>query len=376
MTTGPVLGPLDLLVLQPTPFCNIDCSYCYLPDRRNKNRMSEDTLERVFERVFASDIVRGPFTVVWHAGEPMVLPPTYYARAFAIGERHNRGVTISHSFQTNGTLVDDEWCDLIERHGVRIGVSVDGPGFLHDRCRKTRRGGGTHAQVMQGIELLCRRGISFHVITVLTAAALDYPDEIYAFYVDNGIQHAGFNIEEIEGPNVHSSLSGTEERFRAFLGRFFDLVSAGGHAVRVREFDSTLGALLDDSDPASLRTHQTAPYAIISVDCEGNFTSFSPELLGLRNEQYGDFVLGNVHRDSFAAASSSSAFHRLQRDIAVGVERCRGSCEYFDFCGGGAPVNKLCENGSFDSTETLFCRLNRKALVDVLLAKLPRRAAE
>ncbi len=150
--TEPELGPLDLLVIQPTPFCNIDCSYCYLPDRQSKKQIAGDVLDTIFERVFASDLVTHPFTVVWHAGEPCVLPPRFYEEAIALLERHNTlGVRVDHSFQTNGTLIDGDWCTFIKSHNVRIGVSVDGPAFLHDRFRRTRGGRGTHARVVEGI---------------------------------------------------------------------------------------------------------------------------------------------------------------------------------------------------------------------------------
>jgi uncharacterized protein len=366
-------GPLDLLVIQPTPFCNLDCRYCYLPDRGNKGRISDAVLDRTFQRVFESDLVHGPFTVVWHAGEPMVLPPSFYAKALAVMAHHNRaGVPVTHSFQTNGTLIDQQWCDFIRQHDLRIGVSVDGPDFLNDAVRTTRRGAGTHRRIMDGIARLRAKGISFHVITVLTRQALDYPDELYAFYVDHGIRTVAFNIEEIEGPHEHSSLSaaGAEDAFRRFMARFLDLVVRGGHALQVREFHSTLAAILDEPDEATLRTQETAPFAIVAVDYQGNFSSFSPELLGLRSARYGDFTFGNVFADSLASAARSPRCLAVSADIAAGIERCRQSCAYFRFCGGGAPVNKYFENGSFDSTETLFCRLNRKALVDVVLDQL------
>jgi uncharacterized protein len=66
---SPEYGPLELLVLQPTPFCNINCSYCYLPDRQDTSRMSLPTLGRTFEWAFSSGLVRQPFTLLWHAGE-------------------------------------------------------------------------------------------------------------------------------------------------------------------------------------------------------------------------------------------------------------------------------------------------------------------
>lgn len=365
-------GPLELLVIQPTPFCNLDCHYCYLPDRQNTKRIGVATLDRLFQRVFESELVHGGFTAVWHAGEPLVLRPSFYREAFALAARRNRaGVAIGHAVQTNATLVDQEWCDFIKRHGVRIGVSVDGPEFLNDRYRTTRRGAGTYQRVMRGIANLQRNGIPFHVITVLTRASLDYPDELYAFYVEHGIEQVGFNIEEIEGPNQRSSLAApdAEYRYREFLARFYDLAVRRRPPLQVREFDSAVAAILAaEGDPPRLQ--ETAPFAIVSVDWEGNFSSFSPELLGLPSDEYGDFVLGNVHTDAFLSAAQSPRFAAIDAAIGAGIERCRATCGYFRLCGGGAPANKYFENGSFDSTETLFCRFTRQAMVDVLLDKL------
>jgi uncharacterized protein len=226
---------------------------------------------------------------------------------------------------------------------------------------------------MDGVARLRRHRIPFHVITVLTLDTLDYPDELYAFYVEHGVERVGFNIEEIEGPHRQSSLTapGAERRFRQFLSRFYDLTSRPGSHLRVREFDSMLGAILHGGATPP-RTHETAPFAILSVDYRGNFGSFSPELLGLPSRHYGEFLLGNVLADSLEAAARSPRFAAIHRDIVAGIDRCRGECPYFAFCGGGAPANKYFENGSFDSTETLFCRLNRQAVLDVLLDKLAR----
>jgi len=366
-------GPLDLLVIQPTPFCNLDCSYCYLPDRANRTRMPLATLERTFAWVLESGLVRRSYTIVWHAGEPLVLPTTFYEDAFATAARFASpdGQAI-HSFQTNGTLIDDRWCALFQRHEIRIGVSIDGPAYLHDMKRRTRNGGGTHARVMAGIERLRQHGISFHVITVLTREALDYPDELHAFYLENGIEHVGFNVEEIEGPNEDSSLSVEDgaARYRDFMSRFFDLAMASDPPIRVREFDNMISAVLYTGEARFLSAQESTPFAIVSVDSAGTLSTFSPELLGLPSDLYGGFGLGNVARDSFAEVLASGRFQAMARDVDAGITKCREECSYFRFCGGGAPANKYFENGSFDSTETLFCRLHRKALAEVVLSKM------
>src|SRR5262245_9026315 len=108
MRRAPTSIPLiEMLILQSTPFCNLDCSYCYLPDRSVKARMSDVTLELAFQRVFESPFLGAHLTVLWHAGEPLVPGVTYYERAFEILEsRRPSGLSVSHSFQTNATLLN------------------------------------------------------------------------------------------------------------------------------------------------------------------------------------------------------------------------------------------------------------------------------
>src|SRR5215470_1390530 len=103
------VGPLELLVVQPTPFCNLDCSYCYLPDRANTRRMPLDTLEQVFRWVFSSGLVREPFTLLWHAGEPLVVPVAWYEAAAALLRRHSKNHTpVTLNIKTKTTQINNK----------------------------------------------------------------------------------------------------------------------------------------------------------------------------------------------------------------------------------------------------------------------------
>ena len=167
---------IQLLVVQPTPFCNIDCRYCYLPDRTNKAVVAEATLANLFSQVFASGWVEEGVRVVWHAGEPMVLPIDFYRRAFRlIDGLKPPGLSVTHSFQTNGTLIDDAWCEFFAAEQISVGVSIDGPQLLHDINRVTRSGRGTFDRTIAGIRRLRRHGVPFHVISVLSAESLAAP---------------------------------------------------------------------------------------------------------------------------------------------------------------------------------------------------------
>ena len=137
----PVCTMTTLVVIQATPFCNVNCRYCYLPNRSSTKRIDNRTLKRIFACLFTEPRLSDPVSIVWHAGEPLVLPISFYENAFRIAEQCNtRGIRIVHSFQTNGTLINQDWCDFLKQYNVKIGVSLDGPRHIHDRSapRPTR----------------------------------------------------------------------------------------------------------------------------------------------------------------------------------------------------------------------------------------------
>lgn len=360
---------LHLLVMQPTSFCNLDCSYCYLPGRYKNNRMSLETVDAVFTDLLAAPFLGQRLSIVWHAGEPLTVGRDFYAEAIKSAYRLKiRNCNVSHSIQTNGTNINEEWCKFFRHHKVRVGISLDGPAFLHDRSRKTRNGKGTHAAVMRGVECLQRNGVQFHALCVLTNESLNHADELFEFFTSIGLTQLGFNIEEVEGCHAESSLAATdiERDCRRFFDQFYDLCAGGN--IQVREFQALRRLIL--SGRYDQPNTQCTPFSILSVDIDGNFSSFSPELLSNSHSNYGHFVFGNIHRDSFISMLRSRHFQRVLSEINSGVARCRESCEHFVLCRGGAPSNKVFENGTFDSTETMYCRLAKKALIEVCMNKI------
>jgi len=365
---------VDTVVLQPTPFCNIACRYCYLPSRSDASKMSLETVRAVFTAVFDSGWSHPWLTVIWHAGEPLVMPVAYYEEAFSlIASLTPPGIEVRHAIQTNGMLIDATWCALFRRWEVGIGVSIDGPREIHDANRVTRHGRGTFDKTVAGIRCLIAEDIPFHVISVLSTRALQAPDEMLAFYRDTGITDVCFNVEESEGDHVSELFAdgGAEARFRQFLGEFWRKSRETAGIRFLREIDSMLTRILRP-DEAACDNSQVQPFGMINVDCHGNVSSFSPELLGLKNADYGDFIVGNIHTDSLDDMRRSEAMRAMHRDIAAGVAACRAECAYFSVCGGGSPINKLTENGSFATTRTAFCDLVQKVPTDLILDALDR----
>ncbi len=377
IATGAAAPPptIELLVIQPTPFCNIDCRYCYLPQRNSKAVIKPQTLHNLFSKIFASGWVRGGLSVVWHAGEPMVLPIAFYRDAFAlIDELKPADLQIVHSFQTNGTLIDDDWCRFFAEARVNLGVSIDGPRHFHDVNRMTRAGRGTFDSTITGIRLLRRDGLPFHVISVLTTASMAAPNEMFDFYVAEGITQVCFNVEESEGGHVSQSFaeSGIEGAYYRFLSEFWRLSAAApGKICFIREIEHALQQVIRSKE-APLRNQLVEPFAVTSVDWAGNVSTFSPELLGLKNCAYDNFLLGNINHDALNDMETGPVLQKMRADITAGVALCREGCQYFSVCGGGEPVNKLFENGSFVSTETTYCRMTKMRATDLVLDALER----
>jgi uncharacterized protein len=362
------------VVVQPTPFCNINCSYCYLPQRSDKTVIRQETVAKLFEELFASGFAASHVTVIWHAGEPLVVPVQFYETAFAaIEAMRPQSVAIRHAFQTNGMLLDDAWCDLFRRWNVGVGVSVDGPQEYHDAHRVTRDGKGTFARTLEGIRLLRERDVPFHVITVLTAKSIGEPERLVEFYRAEGIPDVCFNVEESEGSHASGLFEDIDvvARFRSFLERFWVLARKTPEIRFVREIDSMISRVFRPGEAAMVNP-QVEPFGMLNVDCLGNVSSFSPELLGLKDAAYRDFIVGNVHTHSLADMARSEAMRKMHRDIALGVEACRRECGYFSVCAGGSPINKLTENGAFATSTTTFCRLVSQVPADLVLDAFER----
>jgi len=358
-----------MVVIQPTGFCNIDCAYCYLPNRNDKHVMAQATVTRLFSELFSSGWASPRITVVWHAGEPLVVPPSFYREAFATIEAlRPKSVEVAHSFQTNGMLINAEWCKLFLDWKVGVGVSIDGPRELHDANRRMRNGSGTFDRTLAGIRTLRREGVPFHVISVLGRKSLDMADELLDFYTEEGIDHVCFNVEESEGSHISELMEEADRqvRYAAFLRRFWHRARENGRIQFVREIDLAIQRIFRPEEVAT-RNIQTEPLAMLNVDSRGNVSSFSPELLGLRNVDYGDYLFGNIDRDSLGKIHDNCVRSALMRDIQAGVDACAATCDYFSVCGGGAPVNKLSENGSFASTDTGYCALTQKVPTDLIL---------
>lgn len=331
--------------------------------------MEADTAIQALTALADSHLLSNEIEVRWHAGEPLIASPQFYAEVIeGIREVVPDRTNIEHSIQTNGTLISDEWCELFLQHNIRVGVSLDGPKFIHDENRLTKGGNGTHDSVLRGIDMLRNYGIPFEIIAVVTNETLKYPKEFYDFLDGINPTVVALNIEESECGYDSNLLNKADfiKIYKDFLSKIYQLQKKG--KLKFREIEEIRSVIMfGDGDRNNL---QAQPFAIVTVDWEGNLYSFSPELAGMTHFNYSSFSFGNVMEISIREMLCSDTLKTLTSDILSGVELCKNSCDYFSLCGGGAPANKLYENGTFISTDTDYCRARFQIPTDIVLTDL------
>jgi uncharacterized protein len=163
----------------------------------------------------------------------------------------------------------------------------------------SRTGRSTFDRTIEGIRVLRRENIRFHVISVLSAKNIDAPQEMLDFYLSEGIEDICFNVEESEGEHTSELFAQTQPRgrFKLFLSQFWMLARQSGRIRFIREIDAMLPRVFRSAD-GEFRNVQVEPLAMLNVDCEGRVSTFSPELLGLKHADYADFIIGNINTDS------------------------------------------------------------------------------
>ncbi len=358
--------------------CNIDCTYCFFLSKEalypnEKHRMSEATLETYIRQLLESH--RTPdVTVAWQGGEPTLMKLPFFRRAVELVEQYRRpGQVVKHTFQTNGILLDDEWCAFFKEHDFLIGLSVDGPRELHDTYRLDRGKRGTFDRVMRGWEHLRRHGVDFNILCTVNAANEKHGRAVYRFFRDElGARWIQFIpvIERATAETIQIANLGWSERAgekRLLYTQAGDLVterSVGGEQygrflidvfeewvrhdvgrVYVQLFDVTLEAYFGRH---LLCIH--APTCGYGPALESNGDLYSCD-----HYVEPDYRLGNIHETHMLTLVASPAQRKFGDGKRDGLTaQCR-RCEVRSLCNGGCPKDRFARSRDGEPGHNYLC---------------------
>lgn len=322
--------------------CNLECRYCYylkkdtlFGSEATSGRMSE----RILEEYIIQHIEAWPSAEVrfsWHGGEPTILGLDYFRKIVMLQRKHQPlDKRIINGLQTNGTLLDDDWCRFLAAEKFGIGLSLDGPKALHDLYRLNKKQGPTHGQTMRGLRLLQKYRIPYDILCVVHAENVRYPLEVYRFFKTNGATFLGFlPLVELQpdGTGI-SERTVPAETFGAFLCTIFDeWLSEDIGRMKVQIFEETIAKGLGQDQ--GLCVFRPTCGDIPVVEHNGDFFScdhfVDPE-----------HHLGNIQDTPLVNLLESprqKAFGQAKKDSLPSV--CR-ECEVLELCHGGCPKDRF-----------------------------------
>ena len=185
----PLPTAFHVMVKPRGSICNLDCHYCFYLKKEKLYpgatfKMSPELLEN-YTRQYIEAQPGDEVTFAWQGGEPTLMGLDFFRQAVVLQKKYARpGMKINNAFQTNGTLLDDDWCAFLHDENFLIGLSLDGPAHMHDAYRQDKGGKPTYARVMRGLNFLQKHAVEFNTLTCVNAANAEHALEVYRFLRD------------------------------------------------------------------------------------------------------------------------------------------------------------------------------------------------
>ena len=339
--------------------CNLNCTYCYYLNREKHQEgkaagiMKEDLLEE-YIRQYISSQQADQVTFCWHGGEPTTAGIDYFERAFALQNKHSHGKKIINTFQTNGTLIDRNWCRLFKENDILVGLSIDGPAHIHDAHRKWHRSSADAA--LKAAALFNETGVEFNTLTTINNLSKGKGKEIYTYLRDVvGSRFMQF-LPVAETSDGVTPSSTTPEDYGDFLTDIFDIwIRNDVGKVFVQTFEATLAQWC--GYPPGICTFGEYCSDSLCVEHDG-------EVYPCDHFAYKEYSLGNITQtplDEIFASRKRTDF-TLRKKIAQ-PPGCL-ECKYHFACHGECPKHWFIQNAD-GTPENYLCRGLKKYFIHV-----------
>ena len=369
-----------LLTKPVGPVCNLDCKYCFYLEKEklypgeNQWRMSDEVLEE-YVRQYIQSQPTPEIHFAWQGGEPTLLGVDFFRKAVALQNKYAEGKSIFNAIQTNGTLLDDDWCEFLASNRFLAGLSIDGPAELHDNYRVDKRQQPTFTAVMRGLELLKKHGVEFNTLTVVHRENSQSPLEVYRFLKSIGSQFvqfiplveraapammksAGYDFAapplpgDKESPSAVTPWSVGAESYGNFLCAIFDeWVRHDVGKTFVQLFDVALGNWLGLG--SSLCVFAEKCGAAMAIEHNG-------DLYSCDHYVYPRHKLGNVMNRSLGEMVNSPQQMKFGGDKFDSLPKFCRECEVRFACNGECPKHRFIQTPDGEDGLNYLCPAYKK----------------
>lgn len=369
---GPMFSPFEeplYVMLKPVgAMCNLACEYCYYIEKSHLHEdvpgtlMSDSLLEH-FVKQYIESQTTPDVLFLWHGGEPLMRSQSFYRKALSLQKKYAGGRTVNNVFQTNGTMLTDEWCRFFKENRCLVGVSVDGPKEFHDAYRQNRLGQLSFDQVMRGINLLDKHGVMWNAMAVVNSLNVRHPEEFYHFFKSIGCRYIQFTpiVERLAAhadgrylatPDQKdcrlAQFSITPEDWGNFLCTIFDeWVRNDVGTCFVQMFDATLANWVG-VDPGLCTMARNCGHAGV-MEYDGDVYSCDHFV-------FPEYKLGNIRQHTLLEmmyGEKQQEFARLKQGSLPG--QCR-KCDYLFACNGGCPKDRFAQTDEGEPNLNYLCK--------------------
>ncbi|MGX9415835.1 anaerobic sulfatase maturase [Vibrio sp. WJH972] len=356
------------------PLCNLDCEYCFYSEKKsflrkeNYYRMSDEVLEAFISKYISSqDIPEIQF--VWQGGEPSLAGLDFFERVVQIQAKYANGKSIVNALQTNGTLLNDQWCTFLKKNGFLVGLSIDGPELYHDRYRVDHSGKPTLSKVLTALNLLKKYDIPYNALVCVTRETSKHPLEIYNFlksleieYIQftpivervpndsqlkQGLKHAAPPIYDEELDVTLSPYSVEPAVYGDFLIQIFEQwVRTDVGSVFVVNFEWALESWLGLPSTICIFAKQCG--SALALEHNGDIYSCDHYV-------YPDYLLGNVLKEDPKKMIASDQQQNFGANKSTSLPKKCHNCEALFACNGECPRHRFLTTPSGEPGLNYLC---------------------
>ena len=351
-TFAPFAKPLYVMLKPVGSACNLNCEYCYYLEKEHlypsadKQMMSDALLEKFTEEYINSQ-TQNEIMFTWHGGEALLRPISFYKKALEYQKKYGRGRHIENVLQTNGTMLNDAWCEFFKENNFLIGVSIDGPQEFHDEYRRNKGGLPTFVKVMKGIQLLKKHGVEYNAMAVVNDYNADYPQEFYQFFKQLDCRYIQFapiveriseqaNGLKLTAPHQEAAVadfSVSPRQWGNFLiGLFDEWIKEDVGKFYIQLFDSTLANWVGEQPGVCTMARHCGHAGVM----EHNGDVYSCD-----HYVFPEYKLGNIHTDTLAGMMYSEKQLKFGTDKYDTLPRQCRECEFLFACHGECPKNRF-----------------------------------
>ena len=352
-TINPFARPMYIMLKPAGALCNLRCKYCYYLEKnelykRQGNHVITDELLEKFVKEYIEAQTTPNILFTWHGGETLMRPISFYRRALELQRIYSHGRQIDNCIQTNGTLLNDEWCEFFKQNNFLIGVSIDGPQEFHDEYRKTGTGRPTFRDVMKGINLLNKHGVEWNALAVVNDFNADYPLDFYHFFKEIGCRYIQFTpiVERIttrpdnlrlapgmQEEGMLADFSITAGQWGNFLCTIFDeWVHHDVGEYYIQLFDATLANWVG----------QAPGICTMAEECgHAGVMEFNGDVYSCDHFVFPEYKLGNLHDQTIFEMMNGQRQRELSKiKKQMLPQQCR-ECRFLFACHGECPKNRF-----------------------------------